>query len=1345
MDMIKILTKERTASSLKRVKFNNIKNQISKRDENSLIKRKRFSFKMKKEKENSVKNELLEKITKSKKNLDLKKPKIAALEQGKYFMKKILQIKKEINKKDFSHNSESGGVEKSINDSIIMKKIGTDLKQSLIQFKFGSEFEFATLKSIKAKINKNKYHSNIIGSPTASPKLRGNSNKKYIDTNIHITEKNLDKSSKLDEDLSYAKLLVDKQNNSKLELLNNEEAKNNNQTFQNNINQKVKLIETNFSNKSNKSKAISSMPLINEKYRKLMIRGLVYDSFDDEEDCEDQINKDFFIMPNSLFVIILDTLIVFDIFYWLTYNPYLIASSTKFVYSNISFYDIYHFLMEVIYFVDFLVQFVRAYHDFDENLVTIKKKIIIHYLYSYFLIDLITVIPTFTIIKLYYEKDKYKKGFDYLCNYGCQSENIMHLLCFIKLLKVLKISNQNQNQFISFIWSHLSNSAFIDNWGTLIFQVILAIFSLHITACFHIIIGRNSYPNWIIEHNLSTSKFIEIYIASIYFLIATMTSVGYGDITGCSLKEHIFQIFLLIIGIMAYSWLVSSISNYFIENNKDNIYFESKVNILDEIKLSHPKMDNELYNKIYLYLKQLTLIHKKKDKNILLDSLPYNIRHSLLYEINRPLIEGLNFFKNFHNSTFILSAVNKLIPIVTNKGDIIIEQNEIINSMIFVKQGRLSVEIAVDMNNIYNEIDNYINGTFILGDEEKDNNKDKDILKEENYKRKNAFSLMTTLNYTMDDTFLLDKGRDLNLNYKKPVSFRKRLLKFMRKKFGSNIEKQKNTDGKKIKFVKLYYIRKGEQFGEIFMFLNKPSSFTLRVRSEKAELLLLKKIDAIEISSNYPNIWKRANKKSFKNLIHLKELVSKEMIKFCGKNGIKYNLSYKLEDIKRARSSPDKEKLEKDKEKKNNLTKKFKNFKRNSVNYLFPLKKIKEKKNVGVVEKNENDNIKNCSSNANLKYQSTKLITNENNNHSILNLSDSGEKEEKEEQEKKKEDDKNNNITPYKEDEINEEIYIGEEFIRNINKDINFSNQSNYEKEISFNLLKYKDINNNIFGNKKNKIINKLIDSSRGKGKNKIYYHKSRENSLKNKNNYNFHYNINNSFNINQIQKIQKFCINELVISNTISFNIDKIYDNLNIISKGNYKKDINFQKRIKSIIQDKYIISNSNNIVNSAIRSNLNKKGSRKDFIYSSSVAPKQTFFRRNSKVFSLIKENDIKNEQRRRQKRKSIGYIKESKINKDEKDKKSEKEKDEGSDMLNQITRNIIEGERNLNNPEIFYNQLFANIIQNKNIATSSTMIMKNKNNQFRSSIKKGIEDKKLISKKKSMLSLNAKNLLK
>ena len=1329
MDILKTYKKEKTSPSVKKVKFNNVKVQTTKKsnDENPL-KQKRFSFRMKKEKENSVKKGLLEKIKLSKNNnLDNA--------SEKYFMKRILQIKKEINKNEFAHHSENGEINNNLNDSM-MKKIGSDLKQSLNMLKYESGFDIATIKTIKSKKTaKTKRENTLMKCSTKSPKSRKNSNIKSLDNNLlKTTENNLDKSNALIEDISYGNLLMDNKNNSKLELLNNEEKKNNITAVQNNANKKKnEKIRMDVGNKSNKSNIRKS----NEKFRILLNKGLVYDSFDDEEEFEDQINKEFFIMPNSIFIIILDILIVFDIFYYLTYNPYYIASSTKFIYSNISFYDVYHFFMEIVYLIDFLVQFVRAYYDFYENLVTIKKKIIKHYLSSWFLIDLITIIPTFSLIKIYYEKEKYNRGYDYVCNFGCQLDNIMNLLCFIKLIKIIKILARNQNQVISFIWSHLSNTSFIDNWGTIIFQVSLALFCLHITACFHIIIGRNSYPNWITEHNLSSSDFGTIYTVSIYFLIATMTSVGYGDITGNSFKEHVFQIFLLIIGIMAYSWLVSSVSNYVIENNKDNIFFESKVNILDEIKIAHPEMDNELYNKIYSHLKQLKIIHKKKDKNILLDSLPYNIRNSLLYEINRPLIEGLNFFKNFHNSVFILSAVTKLIPIVTNKGDIIIEQNEIINSMVFVKQGRLAVEIAVDMNNIYSEVDKYINGTFILG-EEKNDKKKKD--KEFELKRSNTMSLMTTLNYTMDDSFIAGKkGRRLGLNYKKPVSFRKRLLKFMQNKFGRKIEPIFKRE-KKIKYVKLYYIRKGEQFGEIFMFLNKPSSFTLRVRSPKAELLLLKKIDAIEISSNYPNIWKRANQKSFNNLIHIKELVSHEMIKFCGKHGIKYNYSYKFGDVRRSNSSPAIEKIEKIKDQKSNLSRKFRNFQKNSQNSLIPHKTTRKK----IVKINDNNSY---NSKSNLKYQSTKFISNKSNkNYSLLKLSDS---EDKEEDNNNNVDKNNNNVnnvdsnlTPYREDEVNDELYIGEELFKNINKDINCSNQSNSVNEkINFKLLKNYDINHDNFDdNRNNKSLNKLIDSSRRKKNSKIYYHKSRKSILKNKSNYNFHYNINNSFNINQIQRNSKFCPNQLTIANTISFNIKKTYDNLNAISKGNYKKDINFQKTIKSLIQNKYNISNTNNSKINSSHSNLIHKFTRKETRVNSLVAPKQTFYKKGSQIFSLIKESGIKNDQIKNKRRKSLENIKELKPNKDEKEKKEGQ--NESNAMLNIITQNIIDGDKNLNNPEIFYNELFANIIQNKKTDLSSSIIMKN---NLRSSLRnKGNEEKK-ISKKQSMLYFMPKNIFK
>ena len=849
--------------------------------------------------------------------------------QGNYFKKKLLKMKEEINKNEFSNLSEETFLENNIDNSNAMRQLGTNIRHSLAQLKIENSFYLSPrylspkhsqkyFKDQIKTINNNdlgKKKSIITINEIFSPKKE----KKNKEILSNIFNKLNVTNSTIDIDSSSRQLLYNIKSNSKLALLANEENNKNDNSLNSKSNEVKKI-------KSRRNSSVyTSKPLRNEKFRRLFNKGLVYDSFDDDEDMKDQINNYYFIMPNSLSIIILDTLVAIIVLYYLTVNPYYMAYNTKFIFStSFFFYAQLNYFMEFVFIIDFFVQFFRAYYDFDENLVSNNKKIIIKYLSSWFLIDLITIIPVFGLINILYEKDKFSKGNDYICKYGCKSENLIYLITLIKIFKIFKILGRNQNQFISYIWSYLSNSTFIDNWGNMICEVILGVFFLHITACVHIIIGRNSYPNWIIKNSLSEENFIIIYLCSIYFLITTITSVGYGDITGTGINEYIFQIFLLLIGIIAYSWLISSISNYIRDNNKDTIFFDAKVSILDDIKLHHPDMDNDLYSKIYLYLKTLKLLHKKNDKNILLDSLPYNLKHSLLYEINRPLIEGLNFFKNFQNSVFILSAVTKLIPVITNKGDIIIDKNEIINSMIFVKQGRLGVEIPIDMNSIYNEIDDYINGNFILREEKKE--KGKENL--ENLKRKNAFSLMSTFNYTMEDASFLSSRKDLNLGYKKPVSFRKNILKLVKNKFSKNKDTQNAKNKERIKYIRIYYIRKGEHFGEIFMFLNKPSCFTLRVKSPKAEILILKKIDAIEISSNYPNIWKRVNKQSFKNLAHLKDLISSEMIKFCNKNGIKYNRDKKIGEKKKLFSIPkNKEmKLKDNNNTKKDLRQRFKSF-----------------------------------------------------------------------------------------------------------------------------------------------------------------------------------------------------------------------------------------------------------------------------------------------------------------------------------------------------------------------------------------------------------------------------------
>jgi hypothetical protein len=64
------------------------------------------------------------------------------------------------------------------------------------------------------------------------------------------------------------------------------------------------------------------------------------------------------------------------------------------------------------------------------------------------------------------------------------------------------------------------------------------------------------------------------------------------------------------------------------------------------------------------------------------------------------------------------------------------------------------------------------------------------------------------------------------------------------------------------------------------MFLQRPSPFTLRAKSRIAELLLLRKHDAIIISKTFPNIWRRIYSKSYHNLVSIKKLTIKTLKRY---------------------------------------------------------------------------------------------------------------------------------------------------------------------------------------------------------------------------------------------------------------------------------------------------------------------------------------------------------------------------------------------------------------------------------------------------------------------------------
>ena len=620
-----------------------------------------------------------------------------------------------------------------------------------------------------------------------------------------------------------------------------------------------------------------------EKFRILTHKKNVYDSLDDEEfEDEEEINS-FYLDPNSTFTIIFDSILfLFTIITFIELPIYMAKSRNFCRNKKITFIFSINAISELLNILDLIFGFFRAYYNWEEQLINNYKMIAIKYIADWFFVDVLASIPFFIINKFYEPICKDKS----LYYNNTVLNNFHYLLMCNKLLKVLKIFSHNQ------AWKLLSNK--LNEYGNIIVYICLVIGSINYTACMYIFIARNSYPNWIFKSDLDSKPFSSIYICSIYILTMALTTVGYGDITCYSLPERLFLLLILNIGIIGYSWVVSFFSNYIKKINEKSVDYENKKSILDEIKISHPNLPDDLYDKILRYLK-FKNFHEKKFKNIIFDCLPVGLKNDLISEMYKPIIQNFIFFKNFQNTDFIVRVILAFKPIIAYKNDILVNDGDMVEDIMFVKKGVLAVELPINIVDQQENIDKYLKGSLLTIENGPTLQKlgNNTILSGKNQNIKTFISsykdqdLMQKNSLYKNSSFL---NRSTIMKYSPTIQPRISLVERERKE-REEMELQRKRD---ITYVKIIGIRDNEHFGDVLMFLEQRSPLRVRVRSTKCELFFLKKLDAINISTNYQNIWRSINKKSIFNYEQIKKIIKKIVEIYCS---VKVNKSNNEEEI----------------------------------------------------------------------------------------------------------------------------------------------------------------------------------------------------------------------------------------------------------------------------------------------------------------------------------------------------------------------------------------------------------------------------------------------------------------
>ena len=596
-----------------------------------------------------------------------------------------------------------------------------------------------------------------------------------------------------------------------------------------------------------------------EKFRTLFKKKALYDSFDSEE--EEELDK-FFISPNNKLIQLLDSLVIISTLFNMVYTPYYLSivkcfcSKTK---SNL--YNIYIFI-DILYIFDLLFGFFRAYLDFQFKLITNHSHIIRHYLISQFIFDLIQAIP-FLSFMIYYCKRA--NGF-----YNCTKVNmdsfhfLLLLCCTLKQLKIFKILNIKKNAVYYKLKICISKYDFAEKILDFFIYLIVCVFAIYFFISVHIFIGKHSYPNWIIRAKFQDKELFSLYLISFYYLITTMTTVGYGDIVSSSFNEIIFQLILLSVGIIIYSFIVSSIGNYVKNENHASMKFDKDEAILEGIRISYPNMPFKLYNKIFHHLSARKISQLHCDYNILINSLPYSLKSQVLLAMHQQTIKNFKIFRGYKNTDFILRILKNFIPLFSKKNVLLIHNGELIENIIFVKEGRLSLEASISIKEPCKSIIQYLNKNFIDIDE--------NVVIVSNYETSLNASEFTVKNYKNN----FNKAKtvlDSVINYKSKTNLDSSINESNLGKeigkwdLGGDIFKESNYQ-----FIHIINISKNESYGTVYMFLSKPSPLSLRVKSKNAELLLLRKNEVKDITKRYPNIWTKFFKNSYKNMLSIKSI-----------------------------------------------------------------------------------------------------------------------------------------------------------------------------------------------------------------------------------------------------------------------------------------------------------------------------------------------------------------------------------------------------------------------------------------------------------------------------------------
>ncbi|KAL4492316.1 hypothetical protein ABPG73_003264 [Tetrahymena malaccensis] len=223
--------------------------------------------------------------------------------------------------------------------------------------------------------------------------------------------------------------------------------------------------------------------------------------------------------------------------------------------------------------------------------------------------------------------------------------------------------------------------------------VIMILLLAHISGCIFILIGQQSKQNQSWLTKFQNQGDVDIYVASIFWSIITMITIGYGDIVPQSTNERVYVICVAFVSCGVFAYSINTIGETVREKKRNEEEYNKKIVQL-QLFMKQRSIRRELRDQIFRHYSFLLKQKSSSDQTGLqiISQMPQSIKQTVQIELYYTFIKNQHYFSQTFDSKFLYNLCSLVKEIQLGAGmevdETVFPSKESFNeSLLFVIQG----------------------------------------------------------------------------------------------------------------------------------------------------------------------------------------------------------------------------------------------------------------------------------------------------------------------------------------------------------------------------------------------------------------------------------------------------------------------------------------------------------------------------------------------------------------------------------------------------------------------------------------------------------------------------------